>query len=190
MDYFCGRDNSFRTHRQYSGIIAADSGARCFRQCSSGIEASYEEVIRDAVEPMAATGVTVLTDGESRKYHNLRTHSVERVVELQVGNFYISLQGAKNGKSVREFIGTSTKPDQWFFGGVPALIGAHIETPAEVRDQVPEAVAHIPADQPGTNDDCSFTAFFEDLSTFLDATFAKIPARINETLLAAAQING
>jgi 5-methyltetrahydropteroyltriglutamate--homocysteine methyltransferase len=112
-----------------------------------------------------------------------------RLLELNVGNFYIALAGERDRAHVLEIIRDNLKPNQQVFVGVVSTIDPRIDTPEEVRDRVLEASKYIPADQLGTTDDCGFAPFSDDRSTSRETAFAKIEARVRGTALAAAMIS-
>jgi 5-methyltetrahydropteroyltriglutamate--homocysteine methyltransferase len=49
----------------------------------------YEDAIKDAVERFEATGSTVITDGEQRKYHNFWTYCVHGLANTAPDGFKI-----------------------------------------------------------------------------------------------------
>ncbi len=53
-------------------IAAVDSGVLS----DSELDALYEDAVRDTIARMEATGSTVISDGEQRKYHNFLTYCV------------------------------------------------------------------------------------------------------------------
>ncbi|UOD28643.1 cobalamin-independent methionine synthase II family protein [Massilia violaceinigra] len=53
-------------------IAALDSGTLS----DSELDALYEDAVRDTIARMEATGATVISDGEQRKYHNFLTYCV------------------------------------------------------------------------------------------------------------------
>lgn len=53
------------------------------------LEPLYEAAIRDTIERFEATGSTVITDGEQRKYHNFWTYSVEGLPNTHPDGFRI-----------------------------------------------------------------------------------------------------
>jgi 5-methyltetrahydropteroyltriglutamate--homocysteine methyltransferase len=55
-------------------LIAAIDKAGDYQ--APGLDALYEEAIRNTIEEFEATGSPVITDGEQRKYHNFWTYAV------------------------------------------------------------------------------------------------------------------
>jgi len=53
------------------------------------LEALYDEAIRDTIARFEATGSTVITDGEQRKFHNFFTYSVEGLPNTAPDGFSI-----------------------------------------------------------------------------------------------------
>jgi 5-methyltetrahydropteroyltriglutamate--homocysteine methyltransferase len=54
-----------------------------------GLNALYEDAIRDTIERFEATGSPVITDGEQRKYHNFWTYCVEGLPNTAPDGFKI-----------------------------------------------------------------------------------------------------
>ena len=54
-----------------------------------GLEALYQDAIRDTVLRFEATGSPVITDGEQRKYHNFWTYSVHGLANTTPEGFKI-----------------------------------------------------------------------------------------------------
>ena len=107
------------------------------------------------------------------------------LLELDAGNFYISLAGEPDRERALRTVKAHLKPHQRVFVGVTAPIHPRIETPEEVRDALLEAARYIPVEQLGSTDDCGFSPFFDDTSTSRETAFAKIKARVIGTALAA-----
>lgn len=55
----------------------------------SALDALYEDAVRDTVARMEATGSTVITDGEQRKYHNFLTYCVHGAPNTAPDGFQI-----------------------------------------------------------------------------------------------------
>lgn len=73
-------------------------------------------------------------------------------------------------------------PNQRTFAGVVGPIDRVLGTAALVRDRLRQAAEYIPADQPGTTDECGFSPFRDASSTTRDTACAKIRARVEGTL--------
>src|SRR6202453_3780170 len=54
-----------------------------------GLDALYEDAIRDTIERFEATGSPVITDGEQRKYHNFWTYCVQGLPNTAPDGFKI-----------------------------------------------------------------------------------------------------
>jgi 5-methyltetrahydropteroyltriglutamate--homocysteine methyltransferase len=110
--------------------------------------------------------------------------------ELQARSFYMELarepDRARVLRTVRDFL----KPHQRVFVGVIDPLDPRVESAEEVRDRVLEAAEFIPLAQLGTTDDCGFAPFSDDVSTTRDTAFAKVRARVEGTVLAAAKLDG
>ena len=103
--------------------------------------------------------------------------------ELEAGNFYIALANEPDRRHVLRIIRKYRKPDHRIFVGVIAPSDPRIETAEDVRNRVLEASEYIPIEQLGTTDDCGFSPFFDNTSTF-----AKIQARVRGTALAEERL--
>jgi 5-methyltetrahydropteroyltriglutamate--homocysteine methyltransferase len=53
------------------------------------LDALYDEAVRDTIQQFEATGSTVITDGEQRKYHNFWTYSVHGLANTTADGFKI-----------------------------------------------------------------------------------------------------
>jgi 5-methyltetrahydropteroyltriglutamate--homocysteine methyltransferase len=54
-----------------------------------GLDALYDQAVRDTIEQFEATGSPVITDGEQRKYHNFWTYSVHGLQNTRADGFQI-----------------------------------------------------------------------------------------------------
>jgi 5-methyltetrahydropteroyltriglutamate--homocysteine methyltransferase len=108
--------------------------------------------------------------------------------DLNATNFYLTYAGEKNKPNVLLAIKENLRPGQRVFLGVTDVLSPRIESPAEIRDLILQAVEFIPLSQLGTTDDCGFSPFADDLSTSRDTAFEKIRARIEGTQLAEAAL--
>lgn len=54
-----------------------------------GLDALYEEAVRDTIAHLEATGSPVITDGEQRKYHNFLTYCVHGLPNMAPDGFQI-----------------------------------------------------------------------------------------------------
>ncbi|NHZ80902.1 5-methyltetrahydropteroyltriglutamate--homocysteine methyltransferase [Massilia sp. CCM 8695] len=71
--------------RPPSLIAAVESG----KHSESELDALYEEAVRDTVARLEATGSTVISDGEQRKYHNFLTYCVHGSANTAPDGFQI-----------------------------------------------------------------------------------------------------
>jgi 5-methyltetrahydropteroyltriglutamate--homocysteine methyltransferase len=106
------------------------------------------------------------------------------LLTLQASRFYIQLAAEPDRARVLKLIKAQIQPHQLIFVGVTDPTDPQVETVAEVKERVLEAVSYIPAAQLGTTDDCGFSPFADDRSTSRDIAFAKIAARVEGTKLA------
>ncbi|MGO4885563.1 MAG: cobalamin-independent methionine synthase II family protein [Bryobacteraceae bacterium] len=104
---------------------------------------------------------------------------------LHAGRFYVQLASERDPERVLRIIAEHLQPDQRVFVGVIDPIDPAIETPAQVRDRVLLAAAHLPVRLLGSTDDCGFAPFADDTSTSRETAFAKIRARVEGTRMAA-----
>ncbi len=61
----------------------------------------YEDAIRDTIERFEATGSSVVTDGEQRKYHNFATYCVHGLPNTAPDGFKISFSGGHTRRMAR-----------------------------------------------------------------------------------------
>lgn len=111
-----------------------------------------------------------------------------QLFELNATNFYLTYASEKNKAKVLTAIKDNLRPGQRVFLGVTDVLSPRIESPAEIRDLILQALEYIPFPQFGTTDDCGFSPFADDLSTSRDIAFEKIRARIEGTCLAEAEL--
>ena len=160
---------------------------------NSFIDLNNLALSRFSADERKRIGVHTCPGGDCDSTHSSDVDYAEllpSLLELQAGNFYISLAGEIDRPRVLKVIQRHMKPDQMIFVGVVAPIDPHVETPQEVCDRVLEAADYIPIRQLGTTDDCGFSPFSDDTSTSRDKAFAKIQARVLGTALAAQVIEG
>jgi 5-methyltetrahydropteroyltriglutamate--homocysteine methyltransferase len=108
--------------------------------------------------------------------------------KLNVGRFYLQMASEPDRKRVLHLVSQVAGPEHLVFIGVIDPINPVIETAAQVRDRVLEAVSFLPAKQLGTTDDCGFAPFADDTSTARDTAFQKIRARVEGTELASREL--
>lgn len=160
---------------------------------NSFIDLNNLALSRFSADERKRIGVHTCPGGDCDSTHSSDVDYAEllpSLLELQAGNFYISLAGEIDRPRVLKVIQRHMKPDQMIFVGVVAPIDPHVETPQEVCDRVLEAADYIPIRQLGTTDDCGFSPFSDDTSTSRDKAFAKIRARVLGTARAAKAIEG
>lgn len=142
-------------------------------------------------EERSRIGIHTCPGGDRDSTHSADVDYAELLpdlFELRAGNFYIQLASEPDRPRVLKIIREHARPDQRIFVGVIDPIDPKVETPAQVRDRVLEAVEYIPADRLGTTDDCGFSPFGDDTSTARDTAFAKIRARVEGTELASEEL--
>ena len=91
-------------------------------------------------------------------------------------------------KRVLRLVSQVAGPEHLVFIGVIDPINPVIETAAQARDRVLEAVSFLPVKQLGTTDDCGFAPFADDTSTARDTAFQKLRARVEGTELASREL--
>jgi 5-methyltetrahydropteroyltriglutamate--homocysteine methyltransferase len=161
------------------------------RLLNSFIDLNNLALGRFSAADRARIGVHTCPGGDRDSTHSADVDYAEllpSLFELRVGNFFVALAGEADRERVLRIIRTCLKAGQRVFVGVVAPIDPRIETPAEVRDRILEAAAHLPPEQLGTTDDCGFAPFCDDTSTTRDKAFAKIRARVLGTELAAREL--
>lgn len=157
----------------------------------SFIDLNNLALARFSTEERRRIGVHTCPGGDLDSTHSADADYGEllpSLLELNVGNFYVSLAGEPDRARVLKILRQHLKPHQRIFVGVISPIDPRIETAEEVRDRVLEAAQYIPVEQLGTTDDCGFSPFSDDTSTSRDTAFRKIEARVQGTLLAAKQL--
>ena len=107
---------------------------------------------------------------------------------MNVGRFYLQMASEPDRKRVLRLVSQLASPEHLVFIGVIDPIDPVIETAAQVRDRVLEAVSFLPVKQIGTTDDCGFAPFADDTSTARDTAFQKIRARVEGTALASREL--
>jgi 5-methyltetrahydropteroyltriglutamate--homocysteine methyltransferase len=160
---------------------------------NSFIDLNNLALARFSDEERARLGVHTCPGGDLDSTHSADVDYatlLPSLFQLRVGNFYIALAGESDPIHVLEMIREYMKPDQRIFVGVIAPISPRVETAAEVRDRVLQALAYIPPDRLGTTDDCGFAPFSDDTSTSRETAFAKIRSRVEGTQLADAALRG
>ncbi len=108
--------------------------------------------------------------------------------KMKVSRFYLQMASEPDKKRMLGLIGQLAAVDQRVFVGVIDPIDPVVETAVQVRDRVLEAARFLSKEQLGTTDDCGFAPFADDTSTARDTALRKIRARVEGTLLAAAQL--
>jgi 5-methyltetrahydropteroyltriglutamate--homocysteine methyltransferase len=108
--------------------------------------------------------------------------------KLNVGRFYLQMASEPDRKRVLRLVSQVAGPEHLVFIGVIDPINPVIETAAQVRDRVLEAVSFLPVKQLGTTDDCGFAPFADDTSTARETAFQKIRARVEGTELASREL--
>ena len=97
--------------------------------------------------------------------------------KLSVGRFYLQMASEPDRKRVLRLVSQVASPEHLVFIGVIDPINPVIESAAQVRDRVLEAVSFLPVKQLGTTDDCGFAPFADDTSTARDIAFQKVPGK-------------
>ena len=108
--------------------------------------------------------------------------------KLSVGRFYLQMASEPDRKRVLRLVSQVASPEHLVFIGVIDPINPVIESAAQVRDRVLEAVSFLPVKQLGTTDDCGFAPFADDTSTARDIAFQKVRARVEGTELASREL--
>lgn len=108
--------------------------------------------------------------------------------QVDVGNFFVQLASESDRKMVLKTMQPFASGRRRIFVGVTDPIQREVETAAQVKTRILEAVDFIRPEHLGTTDDCGFSPFSDDASTSRDTAFAKIRARIEGTLLAAEKL--
>ena len=136
-------------------------------------------------------GVHTCPGGDQDSTHSADvdyTELLPSLFDLKVGNFYVQLASEREPERALRVIKEVLRPDQRVFVGVIDVLNPSVESPEAVRDRVLQAAEYIPVGQLGTTDDCGFSPFADDASTARDTAFAKIPARVLGTQLAAERL--
>ena len=139
----------------------------------------------------ARIGVHTCPGGDHDSTHSLDvdyTGLLPKLLRLKAGNFYVQLASEDDPDKALAVIADHLPPDARVFVGVIDPIDPRLETAEQVRDRVLNAARHLPVERLGTCDDCGFSPFADDTSTSQETAFAKIAARIEGTLLAAAEL--
>ena len=136
-------------------------------------------------------GVHVCPGGDHDSTHSADVDYAGLLPELfqmKTGRFYLQMASEPDRMRVLRIVSQLLKPDHIVFIGVIDPINAVVETAAQVRDRVLEAVSFLPIAQMGTTDDCGFAPFADDTSTARDIAFSKIRARVEGTEQAAREL--
>jgi 5-methyltetrahydropteroyltriglutamate--homocysteine methyltransferase len=99
------------------------------------------------------------------------------VVQLHARNFRSARPGARVRPRVLKTVRDHLKPRQRIFVGLVNPIAPRLEAAAKIGGRIVEVVKFIPAEQPGTTDDCGFSPSSDDTLTMRDAAPEKIRAR-------------
>jgi 5-methyltetrahydropteroyltriglutamate--homocysteine methyltransferase len=146
---------------------------------------------RFSAEDLRKIGVHVCPGGDHDSTHSADVDYATFLPDLfkmNVGRFYVQMASEPDKKRMLGLIGQLAAVDQRVFVGVIDPIDPVVETAHQVRDRVLEAASFLSKEQLGTTDDCGFAPFADDTSTARDTALRKIRARVEGTLLAAAQL--
>ncbi|MCZ6523059.1 MAG: 5-methyltetrahydropteroyltriglutamate--homocysteine methyltransferase [Alphaproteobacteria bacterium] len=136
-------------------------------------------------------GLHTCPGGDQDSTHSADVDYAELLPDLfaiKAGRFYLQMASESDRPRVLDIIARERRPDQMLFNGVIDPIDATIESAEVVRELTLEAVEHLGPEMFGTNDDCGFSPFGDDLSTARETAFAKIKARVEGTRLAARHL--
>ena len=155
------------------------------------VELNNQVLARFTEEERKKLGVHTCPGGDCDSTHSADVNYADllpSLFQLNVTNFYLQLASEKDPQEVLGVVKHHMKPSHIVFVGVTDPISTSVETAADVRRRILDAVTILPSWQIGTTDDCGFSPFADDVSTARDIAFAKIAARVEGTRLASKEL--